>query len=1283
MWPDQIRNFGFVDPLNWIIVGRRKRRTGSHKRGVDRIPFPIQDIRVYQSGVSNLWAAGLIGHITSGVTVVRNGSFRRPSEVNLPWRVAVSCTKRNDPREGEVMKKRRLGIVLLVVVAALVAAPATIAQETRGKITGRVTDTSKAVIPGATITVTDATRGTTANATSNELGLFQVSYLLPGTYTVAVELTGFRKHVQQRVIVETGVTVNLPVILEIGGVQEAVNVSAETPLMRTSDANLGLVVDQARLASLPLIHGDPYKIMGLASGVTFSGSVRLDRPFEPSHITNYAYNGTRGLRSDLLIDGVPSTATANANEVIATYVPPSDLVQEMKVQTATFDAQFGNTEGGVTSMSIKSGTNKLHGSAYYFAEPSSMGANDYWGKLRGQPKIESNSNRPGVTIGGPIRTDKTFFMFGYERITDKRPRFDIAGTSWVPTEALKNGDFSAYSSYVTIYDPASRVASGSNWVGTAFSGNVIPSNRIDPVAKAILAKYYPASPKNPGTDPTKGPAGNITDSTLAERTQAYNTITARIDQKISDKNKLFGRISWYERNSNYNDYLGTTASGTWFQFASRQAVIDDVHIFNSTTVLNVRYGYNRFDRNADMQKQEAHGFDLTQIGFPAQYNSFVTDDVRRFPRLDFPGGETVSVAYGNDFRPITSNTIAATLTKSMAAHSLKGGFELRQYGEVSRSTGNNQSGQYAFTNAYTRLTSASGSDYQGLQAYASFLLGLPNTTSWTRAATYDEYSRTYGFFVQDDWRVGARLTLNLGLRYEVESALVEKQNKSVSGFDFAYVQPIQTTAQANYATITDTTPNPITGQTLKAMVPTLNVKGGLLYAGKDTGSGLYNTPKDTFLPRFGAAFQLTPKTVIRGGVGLFAGFLGQRRGDVIQTGFSQTTTVSTTLNANGAPIPVNWDNAFLTTAILEPTGNTLGKQSSIGNSISFFNQDPRTSKQLRWQIGVERELPGGFTVNAAYVGNYGYDIEINRNLNALPIQYLSTDTSRTAAMTANNAWLSGSVPNPFAGLLPGTGMNSSTIARRSLLLPYPEFGSVTTTNNDGKSWYSAFQTGVQKRFSKGYTVGVSYTYSRWMQATEYLNAADPNPTKMISDLDSPHRLSLSGIYSFPFGKGRKFLSSASGLTEALVGGWQIQGVYAYQTGFPVSFGDLFYGGAAIGIANPTTSQWFNTSAFTSILTDPVSNNSVPVDHLRTLPMRFDDVRINAFNNFDVSLIKDVRIKGNVRMQLRLEYINVLDYAKFNISNVNVTATNTLFGSVTASNQDNYARRAQVGVKLLF
>ena len=317
---------------------------------------------------------------------------------------------------------------------------------------------------------------------------------------------------------------------------------------------MGFTVDSKRIAELPLIHGDPYKIMGLATGLAHSGDQRLDRPYEPTHIVGYAYDGTRSNRSDLLIDGAPSTSTANQNEVIASYVPPSDLVQEFKVQTATFDAQFGNTEGGVTSMSIKSGTNRFHGSVYYFAEPKSLAANDYFGNTRGQDRPDTSSNRPGFTLTGPVRIpglydgrDKTFFTVGYEHIKDVRPRFDAAADSWVPTEALRNGDFSAYSWNITIYDPLTRVPSGTGqFVGQPFPGNIIPANRISPVSRAIL-DYY-SLPKNPGLN------GNIYDSTLPE-TADYSSFTGRLDQKISNSNKMFVRYSWYNRDSIYNEYL--------------------------------------------------------------------------------------------------------------------------------------------------------------------------------------------------------------------------------------------------------------------------------------------------------------------------------------------------------------------------------------------------------------------------------------------------------------------------------------------------------------------------------------------------------------------------------------------------------------------------------------------------------------------------------------------------------------------------------------------------------
>jgi hypothetical protein len=882
---------------------------------------------------------------------------------------------------------------------------------------------------------------------------------------------------------------------------------------------------------------------------------------------------------------------------------------------------------------------------------------------------------PGVYNG----KDKTFFTIGFERIKDIRPRFDAGADVWVPTEALRNGDFSAFSSNITIYDPLTRVpVGGGQYTGQPFPGNVIPASRISPVARAILQFY--SRPKSGGL------TGNIFDATLPE-TANYNSTTFRIDQKISDKNKMFVRGSWYKRDSHYNDYMGNGLTGTNFQVISYPGVVDDVHVLDHSTVLNVRYGYNRFERNSGQEAQYLSNFDLTSLGFPSQYNDLVPDGDRGFPRIEFPGGATLGTAFGNDFRPITSHTAAGTLNKSLGAHAAKAGVEMRIYREDSLPTGNARSGRYVFNNTYTRQNSASGTDYQGLQAYASFLLGLPSTLEIQRLADYSEYSRTWGLFLQDDWRVNNKLSLNLGLRYEVETALTERNDKSVSGFDLGYVQPIQSTVQARYAALND--------PALKALVPQLNAMGGLLFAGKDGSSRLYNTPKNTVLPRFGFSYQWDRKTVVRGGAGLFAGFLGQRRGDVISNGWSQTTTLGTTTNASGAPIPFDWQNAFVTNRVLEPVGNANGRQQGLGQNVTFFNQDPKVSKQLRWQIGFQREMPGGFVVEAAYVGNYGYDIELFRNINALPNQYLNADNSRTAAMNANNSFLTATVPNPFAGLLPGSNFNSSTIARSQLLRPYPAFGDINTTNNDGKSWYHAGQASVQKRFSKGYTVGVAYTYSHWMQATEYLNAGDPTPTKVISDLDVPHRLSVSAILELPFGKGRRFLSGAGGFAQALLGGWQVQGVYTYQTGFPVPFGtpaagtsfpptnsDLFWDGSDPSLPSDqrTTQHWFDTSAFTSIPTASATN-ATPVNHLRSAPLRFGEVRRDSINNFDLAAIKNVDLPRSMQLQLRAEFVNALNSAYF--PNPTTTATSTTFGQITASNQANYARRAQIGVKLIF
>jgi hypothetical protein len=378
----------------------------------------------------------------------------------------------------------------------------------------------------------------------------------------------------------------------------------------------------------------------------------------------------------------------------------------------------------------------------------------------------------------------------------------------------------------------------------------------------------------------------------------------------------------------------------------------------------------------------------------------------------------------------------------------------------------------------------------------------------------------------------------------------------------------------------------------------------------------------------------------------------------------------------------------------------------LGQAVTFFNQNPKVARQARWSIGIQRELWGGWVLDASYVGDIGSNIEINRNLNAVPNSLLSTDTSLTVAMNTNNTNLGASVKNPYCTYATATATTCTavftgaglTTSRRQLLLPFPNFGTITTTNNDGKTWYHSGQFSLNKRFTKGWGVQAAYTWSHWTQATEYLNAGDAKPTKMISDQDIPNRFSMSGFYELPFGKGKAIGSGAGRWADAIIGGWQIEGTYAYQSGFPVPFGsDMFYLGGPIALpkGQQTVQRWFNTSAFVSIVGGtptcaafPTGNAScaTPASHLRTLPLRFSDVRLDTTNNVDLGLRKDIHIREGMRVQLRMEFINAFNHPLLNSLSGGAPGVNpsqSTFGQVTTSNQQNYARRAQVMAKFIF
>ena len=471
------------------------------------------------------------------------------------------------------------------------------------------------------------------------------------------------------------------------------------------------------------------------------------------------------------------------------------------------------------------------------------------------------------------------------------------------------------------------------------------------------------------------------------------------------------------------------------------------------------------------------------------------------------------------------------------------------------------------------------------------------------------------------------------------------------------------------------------------MPPTaLVLRGGMTFEGLNGNSGsLYNTPKNIFMPRLGAAYKLGQHTVLRSGVGMFAGFLGERRGDVFQNGFTQNTNMVLTKD-NGLHFLTSLANPF-PDGVASAVGAAAGPQTYLGQGFTYFNQNPKIPITTRWEASLQHEFRG-FLLETDYIGNKTNHIELTRNINTLPYQYLSTQPLRDD--TYNNL-LTASITNPLYNLVPGNSQGiftGTTTSRQTLLSPYPAFGSnaINTTENTGYSWYHSFQFTASRRFTKGYTVQGSYTLQKWQQAINLLNAADAAPLREISDADAPHRINISSVWSLPFGNGRAMLGNSSGLVSRLVGGWEVSGIWSIQSGFALPWGNVIYYGDPKDILLPldqrTPEHWFNVNNFETANSKQLLGNQV-----RTWPLRFSTIRGPRQNNVDVAIIKQTRITEGKNIEFRGEILNAANHPFFPNPNMTVTAAQSVkdtgFGQISASTQSNYARRLQLSLRFLF
>jgi len=1168
--------------------------------------------------------------------------------------------------------KRVFGVVVLFALAVATLK----GQEFRGQIGGKVIDSSDAVIPGVQVTLTNIATNASSTSTSGDAGTYTFLYVVPGQYTLTAELPGFRKLVRSGLTVQVGDILKVDLMLEVGGTNDIVSVTAESPLLQTETATAGQVIDQKRISELPLSDGNPFILHRLATGVTYTGDLKFSRPFDNAGTSSIRADGAPGA-NEFTLDGSPNMASTGR----VAFIPPSDVVQEFKVGSASFDAQDGHTAAASVNVTLKSGTNDLHGTLYEFVRNDKLSANDFFLNRGGQPRAQLRYNRYGGTAGGPVLLPKlydghnrTFFFFGYEGIKD---RFPEPSQETVPTAAERNGDFSALLALgpqYQIYDPktAVRLPNGRTQ-RSPFPGNIIPPDRISPIAKKYL-QYYPL-PNQPGN--ADGRSNYLSPQV---RGDDFHSESYRFDHQINNKQRMFFRYVHNSRREARGNWSGTTngvhATGNYLFRINNGGTFDHVYTLNPTTVLDYKVGFQRF---SEPNIRQHEGFvDPASLGFSAQTAALFTG-VKYLPRFDISGlallGDSLS-------GPSTHNiySFQPTLTKIVqGGHQFRLGYDFRAYRENAASLGH-VAGSYTFRSDFTRQFDNSTAAPFG-QELAGFVLGQPTGGTMDRNAARSNQTMYHGMFFQDDWKVTSRLTLNLGLRYEFEGATTERYNRNVLAFDQTSASPIEDAARAAYAL------NP----TPEIAPAGFKVKGGYTFV-NGNHRGFWNPDKRNFQPRIGGAFRLDDKTVLRGGWAIYT--VPYVISGVRQDGFSQSTSLVPSLD-NGLTFVADLYNPF-PNGVTRPPGATQGLATFLGQSVNFIQQDRRNGQSQRWEVSVERQLPGSWVLEVAYVGSYGYDLATSfdtssppkqlNDFNALPRKYLSTSPERDQAAID---YLSLPVPNPFSSLIPGQGLNSVTTSRSQLLRPFPQFTGVSGELNDGSSTFQSAQFRAEKRFSRGYTLLTSYTYSKFMRRLDRLNVTDPQYDYRLDNDDVKNRLVVSGIWEIPFGRNRRWGGSWHGISEALLGGWQANAVFQVQGGFPLRFDDniLFRGdinSVALPASQRTVDRWFKTSGFETDSRKQLSNvtkcsATSECTNIRTAPRVFPNLRGQPLNQWDLSAIKNFAMGERVSFQLRGEFLNAFNHPQF--SNPELSPTNSNFGKITS--QSNLQRNVQIGLKMIF
>lgn len=952
---------------------------------------------------------------------------------------------------------RPLPTLALAIVGLLIMAPGRAgAQEFRASITGTVLDAQGGVLPGAVVTATNTDTNVAAEAVTNSEGLYRVTSLIPGPYRVNVALKGFKTYSRAGLTLRTAETVTINVQLTIGSVEETVSVSAATTNVESNETAIAQTIENKRIAELPLNGRQVYMLLQLTSGTLFTQTTFGATGFSGTRAWDVngslTIHGSRTNNNEFLIEGAPSAGTGGGTGSW-NYAPPVDAIEEFKVSTSSVDASLGRTSGGVVNMTFRSGTNQFKGSAILLHRGTWLDSNQIQ-NIRNNISNKDHKyfNEEGM-LSGPIRQQKTFFMVGYQTFYENIP---FPSTRTVPSDAQLRGDFSQTTTSngtpILVYDPATTTCTAdfSSCTRQPFPGNVIPADRWHPIARALLP-FIPkpnATPSNPS-----GTSNFISSPNLGR--YRYNSYLTRIDHVFSDTHRLSfsnsGNWGVEYRNENALPEPAIRSDNYPTHRNHYLATVDDTHTLSADTVWNLRGSWDRFDE----PHEKLYGSVDPKLPFTGAYQLTPPP----FPQINI---DTYEGMFPRTFREPRNDAFSAstTLTRVAGRHVMKGGAELRAY-EFYRQDEVTSNGTFSFSNLFTRRDPLTNTGAASGSGFATFLLGLPTSGSVQIGTPRTERYRYYALFAQDDWKVNARTTVNIGLRWDLQPAVTVKDNLTVSGFDSTSVSPLQAQLPQGAATI-----NPATGQPLV-------VKGGLLFANHGGPTTPYKTDWNNFQPRVGLAYKVNPWLVARGNYGRsYLGLSSGGQAGVYTTDFQRTTPFIATAPNNVFP-GTPWASPF-PDGFLQPLGGQLGLLTAAGTGPTVPNPDFEVPYTDQWMTGVDIQLPWAIGVDVAYVGNQVSKLGVSRPLNNIP---RSENDKAIPSLGGNTGYLNVTFPNPFAGLVPGQSLNAATVARGQLLRPFPHFTNGLSMNrlNLGSAYYNALEAVATKRYSNGVMVAVNYT----------------------------------------------------------------------------------------------------------------------------------------------------------------------------------------------------------------